>query len=65
MDLLSKPDRAQLIANYLDEILTWAEEHPHFETDFIESLKEQFENKGDLSDKQIVALQNIAEKWDI
>lgn len=32
---------------------------------FVESLAEQFEDKGWLSDKQEAALDNIITKWDI
>ena len=56
--------------NYLEErietVLNWADEHhPDFDTEFVESLKKQLEDRGSLSDKQEEALLNIIEKWNI
>ena len=45
------------------EIFDYAEENPHFQTDFVESLFEQFQRESSLSEKQYLALENIHEKW--
>lgn len=52
-------------AEKIDAILDWAEEHPEFDTDFVESLASQLEDKGELSENQEDALDNIIEKWHI
>lgn len=55
--------RHPLIVERFDEIKEWAEEHDEFNMDFVDSLEEQFLERGGLSDKQIKALDNILEKW--
>jgi len=49
----------------IDGVLDWAEEHPTFDTDFVESLKEQYNEKGELTMNQEQALDNIIERFDI
>ena len=52
------------IGQKIQTILDWAElEQPEFDTTFVESLKEQFEQNGRLSNKQIAALDKIIERW--
>lgn len=46
-------------------ILEWAEAHPEFDTKFVESCHEQLLRRGSLSPKQMSALSNIAEKFNI
>ena len=54
--------------NYIDTILEWSvtDKAPvGFDTKFVLSCKEQFEEKGALSEKQLAALQNIITKFKI
>lgn len=57
--------KASLLADTIDQILEWSEEHPEFDTTFVSSLQEQLLSRGDLSGKQVQALHNIVEKYDI
>ncbi len=54
-----------MIEDKLDSVMNWADENPQFEPSFIESLAIQFQENGDLSDKQVLALDNIIDKWGI
>ena len=49
----------------IEAVLAWADEHPTFDTAFVESLQKQYENKGELTDRQEQALWNIIEQWEI
>ena len=49
----------------LDAVMTWADNHPHFDTEYVESLIDQFDDRGKLSSSQEDALDNIIEKWHI
>jgi hypothetical protein len=51
-------------AEMIETILTWAEDHPNFDTSFVDDLNDQL-SSGDLSDSQVTALENIIEKWRI
>lgn len=57
--------RYKSIEDKLSVITEYATEHPDFDTEFVDSLNNQFERKGDLSDKQILALSNIIDKWEM
>ena len=46
-------------------IMDWAEGRDDFDTEFVESLAEQWEAHGYLSGTQEQALDNIIEKWKI
>lgn len=46
-------------------VLEWAEEHPDFDPEFVESLNDQLVDRGTLTDKQEDALDNIIESWNI
>lgn len=53
-----------MIGDYSDDelvgaVLDWAEENENFDTTFVESLAEHLESRGDLSEKQRTALENI------
>lgn len=50
---------------YIDTIQEWALEHEDFDTSFVDSIAEQLESRGSVTDRQLVALQNIVEKWDM
>ena len=54
-----------LITNRIKLIFEYAEENDWFSTDYIESIKEQFEKKGSLTEKQEIAIKNIIEKCKI
>jgi hypothetical protein len=54
------------IEEKIEMVLEWADnENPDFDTEFIESLQEQYEEKGWLSEKQEEALDNIINKFRI
>jgi len=53
------------IQDKIEAILYWAEEHTWFDTEFIESLQEQYERTGSLSIKPEDALDTILEKFKI
>ncbi len=55
--------RRKMINEKILTIQNFASEHPEFNTDFVDSLAIQFGDNGDLSDKQILCLTNIIEKW--
>ncbi len=49
-------------------ILTWAESGlapAQFDTKFVKSCRDQLQDKGFLSEKQLNALQSIIDKWKI
>ncbi len=58
-------DRFKMIEDKLGLISDWATEHPEFDTEFIDSLARQFEERGNLSNKQVEALSNIISKWEM
>ena len=53
------------IDNLLSVIECWLDDHPdsNFDSGFVEELREKFEQAGDLSDRQIAALENIIDRW--
>jgi hypothetical protein len=58
-------DRFKMIEAKIELVLDWAEQHPEFDVEFVTSLEVQFEDRGDLSNKQVEALDNIIAKWEI
>lgn len=58
-------NRSSAIESKLQAIMDWAEENSNFDTEFVDSLYEQFINRGELSESQIEALDNIIDKWGI
>jgi len=59
------PQRFKMIEDKIAMIMSWADEHPEFDTEFVESLAYQFEDRGNLSNKQVEAMNSIIEKWAI
>lgn len=53
-----RSERAARISELFDEIDSWQERA----SDFVESLREQFEERRTLSDRQIAALEDINER---
>lgn len=49
----------------IEKILAWSEDHPKFDTSFIDDLNDQMSSGRTLSDSQVTALENIMEKWHI
>ena len=47
----------------IDAVMDWAEETPHFNVEFVEKLQQDLQVKGELSEKQEAALDNIIDKW--
>jgi len=54
-----KPDKDDYVGELLEEVVELADEHDWFDTEFVDSVSEQFESRGYLTEKQISALQNI------
>lgn len=48
-------------------VLDWADTDgpENFDSSFVESLAEQLEDNGSISPRQVMALQNIIDKFDI
>jgi hypothetical protein len=55
-------DRAEFL---LTEIMGWASDNSFFDTEFVASLEAQLEARGHLTDRQMSALENIANRFDI
>lgn len=53
------------IEDKFEKIFEFAAEHPEFDTNFIDSVYEQFEKNGDITDKQLSSLIRIMEKWGV
>lgn len=58
-------DDEECIEEKIEAILEWADKHPSFDTSFVESLQEQYEETESLSYKQIESLNNIIERFGI
>jgi hypothetical protein len=53
------------IDELLEKIKEWAEYRSDFDMTFVDSLEEQYLAKGELSERQVQALENICDKWGI
>jgi hypothetical protein len=49
----------------MEAILDYAAEHEDFDAEFVEDVQYQYERSGSVSDKQLLALQRIADGFDI
>lgn len=49
----------------IELILNWAEDHPEFDSTFVEDVSETYEEKGVLTDRQSEALDNIIAEFHI
>ena len=49
----------------IDDILEWAEKHPSFDTDFVDSMQDALHKYGRLTENQEEALKRIARRWHI
>lgn len=49
----------------IEMVLEWAEDHPKFDTSFVESLREALEQYDELTPSQSHALNNIIERFRI
>ena len=47
------------VQELIDEVVELAEEHDWFDSEFVESVSEQYYERGDLTDAQMQALENI------
>ena len=47
----------------IDLIKSWAEEHPDFDTTFVDSIQEKLHKNHYLTPGQFTALDNIIERW--
>lgn len=56
------PNR-ELIGQKLQMILDYAADDPVFDASFVQDLFFQFVASGDLSERQVAALDNIIDKW--
>jgi len=64
---LLSPIKAEVSPDYDDiqAALAWAEEHPKFDSEFLESLEKSCTEFGSLTPGQRQALDNIVDKWHI
>lgn len=58
-----KREREQYISYMFERIEEYAIENLRFDDSFTIDLKEQYEAKGHLTDRQFSALENIYERW--
>lgn len=58
-------ERHDTLEEKFEKIFQFAAENPDFETDFVDSVYEQFERNGDISNKQYTAINKICERWGI
>jgi DNA polymerase III epsilon subunit-like protein len=49
----------------LERILAWADDHPDFDTTFVESVLEKLEDYGTLTEAQQNAIDRIIDRWDV
>jgi hypothetical protein len=52
-------DKDDYVGELLEEVVELADEHDWFDTEFVDSVSEQYEDRGFLTDGQIRALENI------
>ena len=62
---VKKTSQSDDTTDKINMILDWAEDHPTFDTEFVENIQSQFEDSGSISDAQDQALDNIIERWKI
>jgi hypothetical protein len=53
------------IENMIDRILSWAKYKPNFDTEIVESISEQYQERGRISERQIEVLENIIDGFRI
>jgi len=53
------------IESKLTMVLNWAGKNKQFDPAFVQSLAEFYEKNGKLSEKQLMALDKIIDRWDI
>lgn len=53
------------LSDTLARVQSWAHERSNFDSEFIDSLVEHFEESGYLSDAQLIALDNIIQQFNI
>jgi hypothetical protein len=58
-------ERNKIIAEKIALVQDWALEHEFFDTTFVDSLAEQIKKGRDLTDKQVQALMNIIDQWNM
>lgn len=51
------------VQDMLARVFEYAENHPNFDTEFIESLQERIDGGRELTDGQIAALENIVDRF--
>jgi DNA polymerase-3 subunit epsilon len=61
----AKDESAEIARSLIESIYDFANEQPDFDTDFVDSLSSQLDERGYLTDRQIAALNNIVERWGI
>ncbi len=61
----SNNNNDKLIAHKIKLIKEFAEDNDFFSTDYIESVEEQFEKRGNLTENQEIAINNIIDKCKI
>lgn len=56
-------ETSKYISHLFKEIFEYADDNPNFNLEFVDSVYEQFEKNGTLSEKQYTAIENIYENW--
>ena len=47
----------------IDDILSWADDHPEFDTSFVYSLQDDISSGLEPTPRQLQALENIIREW--
>ena len=63
IDLDQNDENEDEAQNLLDIVYNYAKTHDEFDTDFVDSLQNQFDDRGHLTETQLTALRNIIAKW--
>lgn len=49
----------------IEMILAWAEDHPEFDTNFVEDMEDKLDEHGSLTERQSESLDHIISRWKI
>lgn len=64
-DQEDKTGTRKILIEKVDAVLEWAEDHPGFDTEFIESLQERLMLGKPLTTNQEAALEKLITRWNI
>ncbi len=57
--------RYKLCEKKISAIAEWSIDHPEFDIEFLEALRETLDERGTLSNKQLETLDSLMTKWGI